>query len=65
MFKYKRNVDPAQFKPTGRHFGGVYSKFTWSRFMDNLPGALAIHSVPDSEPAGATDEAVALIKRED
>ena len=24
MFKYKRNVDPAQFKPAGRHFGGVY-----------------------------------------
>ena len=46
MFKYKRNVDPAEFKPTGRHFGGVYSKSTWSRFMNNLPGALAVHKIP-------------------
>jgi hypothetical protein len=65
MFKYKRNVDPGQFKPTGRHFGGVYSKSTWTRFMNSLPGALAVHNLPDSEPPGATDEAVAFIKRGD
>jgi hypothetical protein len=63
IFKYRQNVDPAEFKPTGKHFGGVYSKSTWTRFMSNLPGALAVHNVPDSEPPGATDEAVTLIKR--
>lgn len=62
MFKYKRNVDPAQLKPTGRHFGGVYSNSTWSRLMDSLPGALAVQNVPESETPGATDDAVALIK---
>jgi hypothetical protein len=63
MFKYKRDIDPSEFQPTGKHFGGVYSKSTWAQFMKNLPSALAVQDVPDSEPPGATDKAVAAIKR--
>jgi hypothetical protein len=63
MFKYSRDIDPTEFQPTGKHFGGIYSRSTWSRFMSNLPGALAVQKVPDTEPPGATDEAVSAIRR--
>jgi hypothetical protein len=65
VFKYARDIDTAEFQPTGKHFGGIYSRSTWSRFMKNLPGALAVQNVPDTETPGATDEAVAAIKRRD
>jgi hypothetical protein len=63
IFKYKRDIDPTEFRLTGKHFGGLYSRTTWARFMTNLPTSLAVQDVPDSEPPGATDEAVAAIKR--
>jgi len=63
MFKYMKDIDPAEFRLTGRHFGGVYSKSSWERFVKNLPAALAVQDVPDREPPGATDEAVDAIKR--
>ncbi|MGP0062442.1 MAG: hypothetical protein ACLQGP_02410 [Isosphaeraceae bacterium] len=65
IFKYARDIDPGEFQPTGKHFGGIYSRSTWSRFMENLPGALTVQNVLDTEPPGATDRAVAAIKRRD
>ena len=64
LFKYKRDIDPAEFQPTSKYFGGIYSRSTWARFVKNLPAALIHHDVPDREPPGATDEAVdAIIQR--
>jgi hypothetical protein len=63
IFKYRRDIDPTEFRPTGKHFGGVYSRTTWARFMKNLPTSLAVQDLPDTEPPGATDAAVAMIKR--
>ena len=63
MFKYLRDVDPTEFKPTGKHFAGIYSSTSWERFMKNLPARLALEEVPDTEPPGATDEAIAALKR--
>ncbi len=53
----------SQFKPTGRHFGGIFSKPTWERFAQHAPAALASLCVEADEPQGATEEAVAAIKR--
>jgi hypothetical protein len=63
MFKYQRDIDLTNFKPTGKHFAGAYSSSSWERFMKNLPARLALEEVPDTEPPGATEEAVAAIKR--
>jgi len=63
LVKYKADIDSAEFKPTGKHFGGVYSRSSWARFVNNLPAALAVVGVPDRERPGATDEAVAAIKQ--
>ena len=52
-----------EYQPTGKHFGGVYSRSTWARFVEHLPAALDVVNVPDREPPGATDEAVAAIKQ--
>ena len=63
LFKYNMDIDPTEFRPTGKHFGGVYSGPSWTRFVKNLPAVLAVVGVPDRERLGATDEAVAVIKQ--
>jgi hypothetical protein len=63
MFKYRRDIDTSEFRPTQKHFGGIYSRSTWSRFVKSLPTGLVDRNVPDREPLGATDEAVNAIKR--
>ena len=65
IFKYSKDIDPTEFRPTGKHFGGVYSRSSWGRFVRNLPAVLAVAGVPDRECSGATDEAVAAIKQRD
>jgi hypothetical protein len=65
VFKSDSDIDPTEFRPTGKHFGGVYSRSSWARFVKNLPAALAVLAVPDRERPGATDEAVAAIKARD
>jgi hypothetical protein len=65
LFKYSKDIDPTEFRPTTKHFGGVYSRSSWGRFVKNLPAALAVAAVPDRERPGATDEAVAAIKARD
>jgi hypothetical protein len=63
MFKYKRDIDLSEFRPTLKHFGGVYSSSTWARFMKNLPAGLAVQDVADRESPGATERAVNSIKQ--
>jgi len=63
MFKYRRDIDTAEFRPALKHFGGIYSRSTWARFVKNLPTGLIDRDRPDREPPGATDEAVNAIKR--
>jgi hypothetical protein len=63
IFKHSSDIDLSEYRPTGKHFGGVYSRSSWARFFEHLPAALDVVNVPDREPPGATDEAVAAIKQ--
>ena len=63
IFRNRRDIDPTQFQPTGRHFGGILSKPTWERFAKHAPAAIATLCLVVDEPPGATEEAVAAIKR--
>ena len=63
VFNHLTDVDPAEFQPAGRHFGGVFSKSSWDRFVNEVPDALRMLDVSVDEPPGATEEAVATIKR--
>ena len=62
VFKYRREVDPAEYRPTGMNFGGLFSGTAWERFVARLPAALAGRAEAD-EPPGATDAAIRAIKK--
>ncbi len=52
VFKYREDIDLDQFQPTGRHYGGLFSKASWERFAKIAPSAIAILEIPDEEPHG-------------
>jgi hypothetical protein len=63
VFKFSREIDRTEFRPTGKNFGGVYSRTAGERFVKALPAALALQAVPDDdEPPGATEEAIRAVK---
>lgn len=62
VFKYRREIDPGEFQPTGKNFGGIYSKAAWERFQKFLLAELAIRAIPDDDPPGAMDEAIRSIR---
>ena len=49
VFKNAKDVDRHEFQPTGKRFGGVYSRTSWERFVKNLPATLAVLKIPDQE----------------
>ncbi len=57
------DIVDSDFLPTGRRFGGIFSKPSWERFAQHAPAAIATLSVEADEPPGATEEAVAMIKQ--
>jgi hypothetical protein len=46
LFKNRRDIDPTQFRPAGRHFGGLFAGASWERFEKDLPTALATLETP-------------------
>jgi hypothetical protein len=64
LFKYHKDIDRNEFRPTGKRFGGVYSKTSWERFVRNLPATLATLEIPDRESPDVASEAVGAVKEE-
>jgi hypothetical protein len=62
VFKFKKDIDPREFEPTGKKFGGIFSKTSWERFMKALTAAEEILSIPDNDPPEAVDEAIRAIR---
>jgi hypothetical protein len=65
VFRNPEDIDSSEFHPTGRHFGGLYSRSSWERFARHVPPALATLEVSHDEPPGATEEAISALKRND
>jgi hypothetical protein len=65
LFKNKRDIDPDQFQPMGRQFGGLFSKPSWERFAKHVTPTLTALDVSVEEPPGATEAAVAATRRRD
>jgi hypothetical protein len=63
VFRDQRDVDLAQFRPTGRHYGGIFSKPTWERFAKLAATGLATLDIGtnEHEPVRTPEDAVALI----
>jgi hypothetical protein len=49
IFKYAHEVGRTGFRPTGRYFGGIFSKGTWERFVRELPTVLTLPPGEDEE----------------
>ncbi len=64
VFRDQRDIDPTQFRPTGRHYGGIFSKPTWERFARLASTGLATLDIGTDEPLGSPEDAVALIRKE-
>jgi hypothetical protein len=65
VFKYYKDVNEAEFRPTGKRFGGVYSRTTWERFVKNMPATLAVLGVLAGESPPAIDDTVGVSKEKD
>jgi hypothetical protein len=61
VFRDQRDIDRAQFRLTGRHYGGIFSKPTWERFAKLASTGLATLDIGTDEPVEAPEEAIALI----
>ena len=52
VFKFSRNVDPDEYRLTGKVFGGIYSRRSWERFKTILAAQLRIASIHDEDESG-------------
>ena len=62
VFRYRREAAPAGYQPTGKNFGGVFSRPAWEHFVTSLLEALANQAGDEDEPPGATDAALRALK---
>ena len=65
LFKYQKDINLNEFRPTGKNFGGVFARSSWERFRKQLDSSMPFLDLPDDEPPGATEEAIRMIKRRD
>ena len=60
---HSKDIGIQEFRPTGRRFGGLFSKAAWERITKRAPGLIAALCSGDDEPSGENEEAVATIER--
>jgi hypothetical protein len=63
VFQHSKDIGIKEFRPTGRRFGGLFSKATWERFAKTAPGMIAALCTDDEEPLGDAEAALATIER--
>ncbi len=52
VYRYAREVDRVKYLPTGRNFGGVFSRAAWGRFRKGLAASIANGTIPVDDPPG-------------
>jgi hypothetical protein len=63
VFLHSKDIGLDEYRPTGRRFGGLFSKAAWERFAKTAPGIIAALCTKDDEPLGDAEEAVAASER--
>ncbi len=61
VFLHSKDIRHKEYRPTGRHFGGLFPKAAWERFAKAAPPHLAALAMGDDEPVGTTEEVVSAI----
>jgi hypothetical protein len=59
VFLHSRDPGIKEFRPTGRHFAGFFSKAAWERIAKSAPGIITALCTGDDEPLVDLQEAVA------
>lgn len=63
VFLHSRDLRRDDYRPTGRHFGGLFSRAAWKRFAKTAPGIIGALCAGDDEPDSEVEEALAAIER--
>lgn len=63
VFQHSKDIGIDEFRPTGRRFGGLFSKALWERYAKRAPSLIAVLCNGDDDPAGETEEVLATIER--
>jgi hypothetical protein len=63
VYLHSKDIGIKEFRPTGRDFGGLFSKASWERFAKTAPGIIAALCTDDDEPRGAAEEVLAAIEQ--
>ena len=63
VYLHSKDIGIKEFRPTGRRFGGLFSKAAWERYAKTAPSLIAALCRDDDEPLGDPQEAVASIER--
>ena len=53
VYRYAREVDREKYLPTGRNFGGVFSRSAWERFRKVLAKSIENGTIPGDDPSDA------------
>ena len=62
LFKFSRDIDPTEFKPTGKSFGGVFSKPAWEKFWKVLSTKESSDSNAEIDDPGSYEEAMRSLR---
>jgi hypothetical protein len=62
VFHHSHDIDHEEYRPTGRRFGGLFPKAAWERFAKVAPMGLALLTMGEAQPVGATEDVVTAIK---
>lgn len=62
VIQHSREIDREDYRPTGRHFGGLFTKALWERFVKTAPGMIS-RLRWDEDALDETEEALTAIER--
>ncbi len=63
VFNHPSDVPTNEFRPTGRNYGGSYSRKRWDRFSrEGLSALLKFYEVPDTDAPEAMENAMRSIR---
>jgi hypothetical protein len=63
VFQHSKDIGIKEFRPTGRHFGGLFSKASWERYTKTAPGLIAVLCEGDGDSLDDADEALATVEQ--
>jgi hypothetical protein len=61
VFMHSKEITNRDYRPTGRRFGGFFSKAAWERFAKEIPAGVAFLRIGEKDPIEATEEVITAV----